>query len=397
MITNYGRTDEEFNQRNCKLLTTKEEYDEILKLAKHGNYKLNYIASCGHEHVVFYNVFKSRGTGIICPGCKSKEITGNIKKKMINNEISKTYTLEMEFSFIKKICELLKNHVEIIKAFDGCNVDVIFRPKNIIDDNWVGIQIKTNNTIHLTYSFHMNNVYKNCLILLYCNEDESMWLIPENIIIDQKKISIGYTKSKYNIYKVSKDNIVSKLNELYQKTSKFPFDKLNTPNNIYQQREKEFRKYREEKINFIKFDYYYMEGTVFDFKIENYNVQEKVAKIDNKNKCTFELSKNNGSTNGIRNKSQYDIGDNDYYWLNCDNKKIFFVIPENILIDKGLIGNNNGKKQKYFKVEIKETLTKKNKWLQTYMFNYENIDKDKLLNLLNLEISLETSLENLKI
>jgi hypothetical protein len=401
MITNYGRTVEEFNQQNCKLLTTKEEYDEILKLAKHGNYKLNYIASCGHEHVVFYNVFKSRGTGIICPGCKNKEIAGNTKKKMMNNEISKTYNLEMEFRFIKKISELLKDHVEIIKAFDGCNVDVIFRPKNIIDDNWVGIQIKTNNTIHLTYSFHMNNVYKNCLILLYCNEDESMWLIPENIIIDQKKISIGYTKSKYNIYKVSKDNIVSKLNELYEKTSKFPFDKLNTPTNFYQQREKEFRKYREDKINFIKFDYYYMEGTVFDFKIENYNVQEKVAKIDNKNKCTFELSKNNGSTNGIRNKSQYDIGDNDYYWLNCDNKKIFFVIPENILIDKGFIGNKNGKKQKYFKVEIKETLTKKNKWLQTYMFNYENIDKDKLLNLLNLEMnlemSLETSLENLKI
>jgi len=105
----------------------------------------------------------------------------------MNNEISKTYTLEMEFSFIKKISELLKDQVEIINAFDVCNVDVIFRQKNIVDDNWVGIQIKTSNTIHLTYSFHINNVYKNCLILLYCNEDESMWLIPENIIIDQKK------------------------------------------------------------------------------------------------------------------------------------------------------------------------------------------------------------------
>jgi hypothetical protein len=73
-------------------------------------------------------------------------------------------------------------------------------------------------------------------------------------------------------------------------------------------------------------------------------------------------------------------------------KKIFFVIPENILIE-GFIGNNSEKKQKYFKVEIKETLTKKNKWLQTYMFNYENIDKIRLLNLLNLEMSLEMSLE----
>jgi hypothetical protein len=37
-------------------------------------YKINYIASCGHQHIVFYNVFKSRGTGIICPNCKNKTI-----------------------------------------------------------------------------------------------------------------------------------------------------------------------------------------------------------------------------------------------------------------------------------------------------------------------------------
>jgi hypothetical protein len=277
-----------------------------------------------------------------------------------------------------------------------CLKPIIFKPKNIIDDKWVGIQVKTTKGRLLTYSFHINNTYKNCLILLYCCEDENMWLIPENTIINQKKISIGYTKSKYNIYKVSKDNIVSKLNELYEKTSKFSFDKLNTPNNIYQQREKEFRKYREEKINFIKFDYYDMEGTVFDFKIENYNVQEKVKKMDNKNRYVFELSKKNGSTNGIMNKSQYDIGDNDYYWLNCDNKKIFFVIPENILIDKGFIGNKNAKKIK-FKVTLQEPLHKNSKWLEPYMFNYENIDKIRLLNLLNLEMSLEMSLENLKI
>jgi hypothetical protein len=41
--------------------------------------------------------------------------------------------------------------------------------------------------------------------------------------------------------------------------------------------------------------------------------QEKVTKMDNKNNYVFELSKKNGSTNGIINKSQYDIGDNDYY------------------------------------------------------------------------------------
>ena len=61
-----------------------------------------------------------------------------------------------------------------------------------------------------------------------------------------------------------------------------------------------------------------------------------------------------------------------------------------------MIGNNDGKKIK-FKVTLQEPLHKYSKWLEPYMFNYENIDKNRLLNLFNLETSLETSLENLKI
>jgi hypothetical protein len=58
MANIYENVVEEFNKRNCKLLTTKEEHNEILKLFKKTMYKLNYIASCGHNHIVFYNVSK---------------------------------------------------------------------------------------------------------------------------------------------------------------------------------------------------------------------------------------------------------------------------------------------------------------------------------------------------
>jgi len=385
MANVYENIIEEFNKRNCKLLTTKEEHCEILKMAKKSNYKLNYTASCGHNHVVFYNVFKSRGTGIICPSCKNKETCNSMKEKMQNNEMSKTHFIEQEFNFIQKISELLKNDFEIIKAFDGCNVDIIFRPKNIVNDNWVGIQVKTNNIIHLTYSFHINHIYKDCLLLFYCCEDESMWLIPENVIGNQQKVSIGYTKSKYNIYKVTNENIINKLTELYKITSKFVFDTLNKPINIYQQREQEFRKYRENKIDFIQFHYDNMEGTVYDFKIGNLKIQEKVIKISYDNKCLFQLCKNNGRLNSKQNQIQYDVGDNDFYWLNCHDKKNFFVIPENILIDKKLVGNEKeNKNTKFFKITIQEKLHKNSSWLQYYMFNYENIDKERLLKVLNL-------------
>lgn len=382
MINNYENVVEEFNKKKCMLLNTKEEYIEIVKSSKNGKYKLNYTASCGHEHIVFYYVFKNRSTGILCPSCKNKH-TGAMKKiKIQNNEISKTYATEQEGAFMKKICDLLYKDFEIIKAFDGCIIDLIFRPKNVIEDKWVGIQVKTTGKRYSTYSFHINNIYKNCLLLFYCYEDEGMWLIPENIIINQKKVSIGYYKSKYNIYKINKDTIFEKLNEYYQLTSKFSFEELDTPINIYQQREKEFRKFREEKINFINFEYDNMEGTVYDFKIGIFKIQEKVTKISHANRCFFQLCKNNGNTYGKQNQIQYDKSDNDFYWLNCDNKKTFFVIPEKVLINRGIIGNNNLKNQIFLKITIKKQLHKLSAWLQHYMFNYEEVDKERLLSIL---------------
>ena len=385
MTNKYENVVEEFNKRNCKLLTTKDDHDELIKITKKTMYKLNYIASCGHEHIVFYNVFKSRGTGIICPSCKNKETGANTKAKIQNNEISKIYTTEQEDTFMKKICEMVCNDFEIIKAFDGCNVDLIFKPKNITEDKWVGIQVKTMGIRHLTYSFHLHKTYVNCLLLFYCCEDESMWLIPENTISDQKKVSIGYNKSKYNIYKINKESIFENLNEYYQTTSKFTFEELDTPINIYQQREKEFRKFREEKVDFIKFEYENMEATVYDFKIGNIKIQEKVTKIsDKEDRYKFCLCKNNGTKDGKHNQIQYDIGDNDFYWLNCDNKKTFFVIPEAVLINRGIIGNNDGKRSMFLKITVKELLHKRVSWLQPFMFNYEDLDKERLLTTLDL-------------
>lgn len=380
----YENIIEEFNKRNCKLLVSKEQFQEIISNTKK-NYKLNYTASCGHNHTVFYNVFKSRNTGVICPSCKSKEIGKNIKEKIKNGELSKIYRIEQEFTFIKDFQNLVESNFYIIKAFDGCNSDIIYKPKIIKEDKWGGIQVKTTNQIHLTYSFHINNIYKNCLILLFCNEDKKMWLIPENIIGNQKKLSIGCNKSKYNIYKVDENKIIDKLNELYYNTTQFEFDILNKPTNHFQHREQEFKKFRQERFNFIQFNYDEMEGTVYDFKVNDFKIQEKVSCINN-NSCTFQLCKNNGKLNGKQNQIQYDIGDNDFYWLNCENKIYFFVIPEKILIEKGFIGNNlENKNKKNLQITLKDNLHYNSIWLKPYMFNYETINEEankiRLLNL----------------
>ena len=92
----------------------------------------------------------------------------------------------------------------------------------------------------------------------------------DQVALDVNKgIADNVKESVSSFISSSKDDIINKLNELYNNTSKLSFEKLNTPINIYQQREQTFRKYREEKIDFIKFDYDNMEGTVYDFKIGN--------------------------------------------------------------------------------------------------------------------------------
>ena len=66
--------------------------------------------------------------------------------------------------------------------------------------------------------------------------------------------------------------------------------------------------------------------------------QEKITSINKiNNSCIFQLCKNNGKINCKRNQVQYETNDNQFYWLNCDNKKTFFVVPEEILIDKGYV------------------------------------------------------------
>jgi hypothetical protein len=122
---------------------------------------------------------------------------------------------------------------------------------------------------------------------------------------------------------------------------------------------------------------------VYDFKIREKKVQEKVGYIDKvKNVNVFCLWKNNGKINGNREQKCYDIGDNDYYWLNADDKQLFYVIPQDILIKKGFVGYSGNKKQ--LRINPKET--SHNAWVLPYKFNYNSIntnDKLRLLKIIN--------------
>ena len=389
-MDNYDKIYKNFEDRGCKLLNTREEVINIKKAKGHPKY--NYIAKCGHEHVVFYNVFTSRNTGIICPKCKCIE-NGKEKKEAVKD--NKLNCLNTEFECIKYFIEKVKHEFQCIKAFDCCKADMILKPISINEDKWIGIQVKSCDKIGMGYGFGLEKEYENCIILCICAEDKRMWIFPYDDVKNLIKISIGKTKSKYSNYEVKLENIVEKLNSFYEITEKYTFEILDTPINANQQKEQLYRKYRESKIDFIKFENNEMEGLVYDFKVNGKKVQEKLGLVaHNKKGTSFTLNKNYKRENGISYHKNYDIGDNDFYWLHCPDKKYFFVFPEKVLVDREYIGMER-QKGIYLNPENDEYY-----WYYDYMFDYENIDKDRLIALLdykNEEDNIQNLLENLKI
>ena len=122
-----------------------------------------------------------------------------------------------------------------------------------------------------------------------------------------------------------------------------------------------------------------MEGLVYDFMIGNKKVQEKVGTVshNNYNSYSFSLTKYSCRIDGKCKNKCYEEGDNDIYWLNCKNGK-FYVIPEVVLISNEFIGQNCTKEKLYVSLTNKNT-----KWCNEYLFDYNNVDKERLLKILD--------------
>jgi hypothetical protein len=112
--------------------------------------------------------------------------------------------------------------------------------------------------------------------------------------------------------------------------------------------------------------------------IGNKKVQEKVGTIckNNINSYMFNLSKNIGRINGKCTHGPYEEGDNDLYWLNCKNGK-FYVIPEDALLENGHIGKDCKKEKLYVSPTNSNT-----EWCDEYLFDYNNIDKERLMKII---------------
>lgn len=304
---------------------------------------------------------------------------------MNNNKLHK---IMIETECINYLKNIICDDFEIVRLFDGCKADIAIKPKNISSNinEWIGIQIKSTekkvkNNNSQAYKFDLSKDYENYIIICMCLEDKNCWVFENDLVSHIKSGLTISNNSKYNKYKIE-NNIVSILENYYKNNliKKFLFNELDIPQSNNVKIEYEYRKIREEKIKFLSFINNEMEGLVYDFKIGNKKIQEKVGGHLHKNINSYKfcLTKMNGRLNGKKKRQSYNKGDCDIYWLNCKNTTIFYVIPENILIEKNYIANNDSK----LKQLIISKTNKNTFWTKEYLFNYDYLDKEKLCKIL---------------
>lgn len=363
MVT-YQDVYDTFKEKGCTFLIQEEEFNKT----KHSTTeKYKYIAACGHEHEVWLNVFKNRGTGINCPKCIIKEYSKHQREtyKEHPNKLS-----DLEYDCVNYFRENVNHLFEIKLTREGCLVNIALKPKNVLKDLWIMVHIKSTYKPSRTYSFKCSSKYENCVLLCICQSDKRMWALNGNAVNVSNKISIGLNKSKYTQYELSLDNISETFNSFYNLFPKYSFEKINNPVSKFQKLEVDFIKHRENKIN-LDFQYNEKKALVFDFLLNGFKVQEKVGQ-KLKNEVTFALRKSNGVCNRIRQYTSYKKNDADFYWLNCPNRLDFYVIPEAVLIKYKYVDVNHSK-YLYLK-----PCQNNNHWSEEYLFNYDTLNIDKI-------------------
>lgn len=364
----------EYDKKGCILLTTKEEFDKLKAEQLLTYLRLKIKSSCGHitKDSLFYN-FLTDGTGINCKICTLKIMTANAINNSKENGITKACLIENTgVNLIREIC---KDSFEIIKTRECCEADILIRPKGMAEDKWLKIQLKVSN--YRRYAYNIRREYTNMLILLVHLDDKKFWLIESNET-KQEKIMIGKEKSIYDTYETT--NINSSFTYWYNRQIyNTTFEEGNMPQSICAQLEYKFVKHRKSKINFLNFIDSEIDGLVYDFKINDLKIQEKVC-TDSDNKKIVSLYKSNGTINKKRQYQSYYEHDNDFYWFNDKNKKTFYVIPEKEFILRGYVSTEQTEGKKYFNIKSNDH------WLFMYEFNYDTINeepnKSKLLKLL---------------
>jgi hypothetical protein len=375
----YSNLVEKFQKEKCQLSETKESFDEkCSEISEISKLKVDFIASCGHPNTVTITNFISKKSGLLCKDCIKIKVKNTLQEYHSDKTLiaSKNHIQESDvYNLLKTI--LIKDF-EVCKTNEGCRADFIIKPLNAFDDKWLLVQLKTTTKLcHSLYTFHLNdNKYDNHIIVCYCIEDQLLWLIPHDKIKHLKSILNIGKNSVYDIYKTDFNNIDQILLNHYNTTTLFNQSTCMIPRSINQQIEVKYKTLRENNIKFLTYIYPEIEQCCYDFMVNTYKIQEKVAsKRLDRSGFTVMLHRSAGKVNGKRTYCAYSPGMNDFYWIHIPDSDIFYILPEHELITQGFIRENTINKSRAH-IGLSLTINHTNSWYCKYQFNYKSLDEN---------------------
>jgi len=363
-----------FLDKDCILKLLPEEFEDIQGLQKTILY---FTAKCGHDSHASFTNFKNKNTGVVCRQCSLAKYVEN-KKLKVSNEISNEHiTEQLSFQFLSN---LISHNFLVEKTNEGCQADMVVRPKVIVEDQWLKIQLKaTKGHSHGIYNFmSINKNYDDCLIVLISLSDGKIWMIPYETVKHLSSLSIGKTNSIYNKYLVNQTNIFSAFNNYYNSTKLFELEQCKIPRTLASCQELLYAKRRIERLEFFSFEKPQFDGTVYDFIMNGFKHQEKVSTYVAKKDCYLcQLGKR---ASNEKQRQYYQVGDNDFYWFWIKDSTIFYVVPELILLDQKCIVAKNETKEGYKMMCLypHRKVQSKYNFLEEYKFDLDNLNQEQM-------------------
>lgn len=284
----YEDVKEDYEKYSCILLTTEEDFNMIKNMRET---KLKYkVLCCGKILESIYRNFTKKKDRAKCYKCLMNGT--DFKQKLSDkhsdrsNEFNVPHTIYQEYQGMIYLKELLSKDFIIKKPALYCKADMIIKPKTQNQDLWLKVQIKTTGKIDkYQYNFRISNKnYDNHLLIFMAIDDKKIWYFDGKISKEHEKIAISTKNDKYNSNEITEKIIITKTQEFYDKLEKctekdsIEFDNKNS------KREYEYFKKREEKFTKFNYEYPEVEGTIYDLKINNFKIQDKVySKVDKQN------------------------------------------------------------------------------------------------------------------
>jgi hypothetical protein len=205
-------------------------------------------------------------------------------------------------------------------------------------------------------------------------------VIPYNDIDPSlKQLNIGKTnKSVYYKYQVNPANLHLEFIKYHGISEVFPYEACMRPVAANQILAYEFEKLRTSHLPFITFHKPRYDNSHVDFHVNDFKIQEKTASRRNR-KTGYIADIRRTFNKRSQDYPSYDEGMNDFYWINLLDRKIFYIIPEKELIDRGFVYSQNITIDKRSALYISES---NDNWYTKYKFNYDNPDEERLKNCL---------------